>query len=506
MPAFDLKASASTRIMGVYDESRYRMQKLKTLFAPRDMTVGAPWRRILEFAVPMLVGNIAQQLYSSTDSAVVGQYVGDHALAAVGSTFPVLMFMIALFIGISTGAGILVSQAYGARDRKLLSLSIGNCITLTLISSFVIMALGVLLSPWILRQLNTPEAIIKDATAYLQIYFYGTVGFTFYNIFSGILRGLGDSFSALGFLLLASFLNIVLDLWFVISFNMGVPGVAWATIISQAISAILCYFKLKRMQDTFEITAHTLKLKKSTVKDIVRLGMPSGITQAIFSMAMILVQRLQNSFGPDILAAAIIAMRVDGFAMMPNFSFGMAMTTFTGQNIGARKLERAQLGAKQGTMMAVGVATVMTTAVLIFGRSIMSLFTHTGAIIDLGMNFISILSVGFIAMAVIQSLSGVMRGAGDAMTPMWISLLTAVALRVPVSYLLVELSKTPEQPAGKPEMVYVAMLATWLTGALVNILAFKYGRWRKKAQERMDAMVSQVREEAAAELAAADMM
>ena len=481
------------------------MQKLRTLFAPRNMTSGAPWKRILEFALPMLIGNIAQQLYSSTDSAVVGRYVGDNALASVGSTGPILMFMIALFVGIATGAGILASQAFGAKDRKLLSISIGNCITLTAFVSLVIMALGVSLSPWILRTLQTPDAIIHDAISYLQIYFYGIFGFTFYNVLSGILRGLGDSFSALGFLLLTSIMNIALDLWFVIGLKLSVPGVAWATIISQSVSAVLCYLKLTKMNRIFDISPQTLKLKKSTVKDILRLGMPSGFTQAIFSMAMILVQRLQNSFGPEIVATAVISMRVDGFAMMPNFSFGMAMTTFSGQNIGARQLDRAHKGAVQGTLLAVGVATLMTIAVLVFGRSIMSLFTRTEAIINLGMRFIRILSIGFIGMAVIQSLSGVMRGAGDAMTPMWISLLTAVVLRVPLSYLLVELTKTPETPLGQPEALYYAMLVTWLTGALINVLAFRYGRWRKRAQERMDSMAVQA-EEAASELAVAEQL
>ncbi|MDI9520564.1 MAG: MATE family efflux transporter [Bacillota bacterium] len=473
------------------------MQKLKLFFAPRDMTVGPPWKRILEFAVPMLIGNIAQQLYSSTDSVVVGQYVGDHALAAVGSTGPISIFMIALFVGVSTGAGILVSQYFGAKDRQGLSLAIGNCITLTAIVSVIIMALGVTLSPLILRALQTPEEIISDAIAYLQIYFWGIVGFTYYNVFSGILRGMGDSFSALGFLLLTSALNIALDLWFVISFKWGVPGVALATIISQGVSAVLCYNKLRKMQETFEIKRETLRLKKGTVGDIIRLGLPSGITQAIFSMAIILVQRLQNSFGPDIIAAATISMRVDGFAMMPNFSYGMAMTTFTGQNIGGKRLDRAQLGAKQGVALAFGTAVVMTSAVLIFGHDIMNLFTPTESIIAHGMSFIRILSLGFVAMSIIQTLSGVMRGAGDATTPMWLSLFTSVLLRVPLSYLLVHLSKTPEMPAGNPQMVYYALFTTWMTGAVINVLAYRYGKWRKKAVARMESMGNPTDETAA---------
>lgn len=462
------------------------MQKLRAIFSPRDMTMGAPWKRIVEFAFPMLVGNLAQQLYSSTDAAVVGQYVGDNALASVGSTGPIMMFMIALFIGIANGAGILVAQAFGARNRQGLSIAIGNCLTLTAIAAASIMVLGTLLSRPVLEALHTPPEIIEDAIRYLQIYFLGIASFTFYNVLSGILRGLGDSFSALGFLLLTSGLNIALDLWFVISFGWGVPGVALATIIAQAVSAVLCYLKLTRMRETFDINRHTMRLKKETVKDVLRLGMPTGITQATFSVAMLVVQRLQNSFGPVFVATAIIAMRVDGFAMMPNFSFGMAMTTFTGQNIGAGRIERAQQGARQGTMMAVAVATVMTGAVLLFGRNIMGLFTQTEEIIETGMRLIRILAVGFIAMAVIQSLSGVMRGAGDAVTPMWISITVSVLLRVPLSYWLVALSRTAENPLGSPEMIYYAMLATWLAGAAASVLTYRFGRWRRKARERME--------------------
>ncbi len=463
------------------------MQRLRAIFSPWDMTQGTPWKRIVEFAFPMLVGNIAQQLYASTDAVVVGRYVGDHALASVGSAGPILMFMIALFVGISTGAGILVSQAFGAKDREKLSTAIGNCITLTAISAGIIMVLGTLLARPVLQTLHTPPEIIEDAIAYLQIYFVGIAGFTFYNILSGVLRGLGDSFSALGFLLLTSGLNIALDLLFVIVFGWGVPGVAIATVISQMVSAALCYLKLSRMRQTFDINRETLKLKRETVWDVLRLGMPSGATQATFSLAMLVVQRLQNSFGPLVVATAIITMRVDGFAMMPNFSFGMALTTFTGQNIGARRIDRVQQGAKQGTVLAVSVAVVTTAAVLLFGRNIMQLFTKTEEIIDLGMTLIRILAFGYIAMGILQCLSGVMRGAGDSVTPMWISILVSVVLRVPLSYWLVDLSRTPENPLGKPEMIYYAMLATWTAGAIINVLAYRYGRWRTKARSRMAA-------------------
>ncbi len=433
----------------------------------------------------MFVGNIAQQLYASADSAIVGRYVGDNALASVGSTMAPTNFLIALFIGISSGAGIVVAQAFGAKNREKLSLAIGNCITLTAISSLIITAMALALARPLLTLLNTPAAILGDAVLYLRIVFMGVIGMSYYNILSGILRGLGDSFSALGFLLLATALNVGLDILFVARFGWGVAGVAIATVMSQAISAFLCYQKVRRMRETFHLTRDTLRLNRVMTREIVRLGMPAGITQAIFSMAMLVVQPLQNSFGEEFVATAVIAMRVDGFAMMPNFSFGMAMTTFTGQNIGAGRLDRAQKGALQGTLLAGGVATVMTSLVLLFGHEIMALFTKTEAIIQTGMGLIRILSVGFVAMAVMQSMSGVMRGAGDATTPMWISITVSVILRVPLSYLFVNLSKTPENPLGSPQMIYYAMLVTWLAGTAVNILAYRFGSWRNKARERM---------------------
>ncbi len=460
------------------------MRRLRSLFSPRDMTRGAPWKRILEFAVPMLVGNFAQQLYNAADSAIVGKYVGDHALAAVGSAFPILNFLLALFVGISTGAGILVAQHFGARDRGSLSDTIGNCITMTAVASLIVLAAGVTLSLPVLRLLNTPAVYIAWSASYLRIFFLGIAGFMYYNVLAGILRGLGDSFSALGFLLLSTLLNILLDLWFVVSFGLGVTGVALATVLAQAISAALCALKLRRMTEVFDIGLSTLRLKRRTASGILRLGLPTGITQAIFSVAMLLVSRLQNSFGPAFVACTVIVMRVDGFAMMPSFSFGQALTTFVGQNAGAGKADRIRRGARQGTLLAVGVATALTAAILLFGRGLMGLFTDTEELIDLSMRMMRILAFGYVAMAVLQSLSGAMRGAGDTVTPMWISILVSVVLRVPAAYLLASLTRSAQHPNGLPESVFISMLLTWTIGAFLNLLAYRYGTWRGRLPAR----------------------
>ncbi len=456
------------------------MGKFREMFAPRDMTEGRPWKRIVEFAIPMLLGNVAQQFYNTADSIIVGRYVGDNALAAVGSAGPVLMLLLVLFMGISTGTGIMVSQYFGAKDREKLSRTIGVCITLTAIASLIIMVVGPLVTRPLLTLLNTPDSIIDWCQDYLIIFFVGSFGFSYYNILSGILRGLGDSVSALIFLLVSTALNVILDIWFVVGFKMGVPGVALATVIAQVISAILCFLKLMQMRDTFDLNLKMLKPVKEYSLEIIRLGLPSGLTQAIFSFAMIAVQSLTNSFGEMVIACNVIVMRVDGFAMMPNFTFGNAMTTFAGQNIGAKKLDRVVKGTRDGMKIAVGVSTIITIIILIFGRYLMSIFTDTVELVDLSMYMMRILAVGYIAMAVTQTLSGVMRGAGDTITPMWISIITTILLRVPVAYTIAYFTRSAAYPTGRPEATFISLLVSWVCGAIITTIFFKKGNWRKK--------------------------
>jgi putative MATE family efflux protein len=456
------------------------MMKFSKLFAPKDMTEGTPWKRIVEFSLPMLIGNIAQQFYNTADSIIVGKYVGDNALAAVGSALPILSLLIVLFVGISTGAGIMVAQAFGAKDRKKLSHTIGVCITLTLIVSVIIMIIGPLITGPLLSILNTPDSIIEWCKDYLVIYYLGIAGFAFYNIFAGVLRGMGDSISALVFLLIATVLNVVLDLWFVAKLGMGVPGVALATIIAQGISAVLCFIKLAKMRDVFDLNLKMLKPNKEYSMRLIKLGLPSGLTQAVFSLAMIVVQSLTNSFGELVIAANVIVMRVDGFAMMPNFTFGNAMTTFSGQNMGAKKIDRIEEGTKSGIKIAVSVSTIITIIILIFGKNLMRIFTDTSELVDLSMHMMRILSLGYIAMAVTQSLSGVMRGAGDTMTPMWISLITTVVIRIPIAYGIAYFTRSAAYPTGRPESTFISLLVCWILGATITTIFFKRGKWRSK--------------------------
>lgn len=457
------------------------MNGLKRLFVPVDMTVGKPWEDIVIFTVPMLIGNIAQQLYNTVDSVVVGQFVGDNALAAVGSAGPILNLLIVLFVGISVGASIMVSQYLGARNREALSMAVGTSIVLTGIASLLVMVFATVATRPLLELLNTPESIIDWCTSYLRILFIGVAGCAYYNILSGILRGLGDSISALLYLLVASGLNIVLDLFFVAQMDMGVSGVALATALAQAVSALLCLRRLAKLKDLFELQRKYIRPFKNHMKNIIRLGVPSGVTQAIMSMCMLVVQSLTNSFGEVFIAATVIVMRVDGFAMMPNFSFGTAMTTYAGQNVGAGEYDRVTKGARQGTAIAVGTAAVIVALILVFGRQLMQIFTDTPELVTLSMNMMRIMAVGYIAVAVTQTLSGVMRGAGDTITPMWISMVTAVLIRVPLAYGLVYLTKTPKLPQGNRACLYVSLLISWILGAIITGIFYGRGKWKQKA-------------------------
>ncbi len=453
----------------------------KKLFAPTDMTIGAPWKSILIFTLPMLIGNIAQQLYNTVDSIVVGRYIGDNALAAVGSAAPILNMLLVLFIGISAGANIMVSQYFGAKNRNSLSHTIGTCITVTAIACIGLIVIAAPFVRMVLEFLNTPDAIIDGCTNYLMISLIGIAGMAYYNILSSILRGMGDSFSALIYLLIATVLNIGLDIFFVAIVGMGVGGVALATVIAQFISSLLCFIKLTKMRSHFDFGWKYLKPMGSFVKILIKLGLPSGLTQAIISSAMIVVQSLTNQFGEHFIAANVVVMRVDGFAMMPNFSFGMALTTYAGQNVGAGLYDRVTKGAKQGMLMAVGCSTLITLSILLFGKGLMSIFTETQSLINLSYYQMQILAAGYIVFAVTQSLSGIMRGAGDAMTPMWISLITTVVARVPIAYLISYLTTTPELPHGRSECIQVSLLISWVIGGILTAIFYNMGKWKNKA-------------------------
>ncbi len=454
--------------------------RLRSFFSVQDMTKGKPMTGLVKFAVPLLIGNLAQQLYNTVDSIVVGQYIGDTALAAVGTSGPILNLLLVLFMGVSTGASILSAQFFGAKDRPTLNKVVGSAISLTVACGLLMMVVGYFASPALIAMVRPPENVAIGAVAYLQIIFLGILGCALYNILSGVMRGLGDSVFPLIFLVLASLLNIVLDVVFVASFGMGIAGVAWATIIAQAISGVLCFVRLCTMRDVCDVNRHTLRPDGPLTKKLCLLGLPAGITQAIFSMSAIVVQSLTNSMGEAVMAASTAVMRVDGFAMMPNFTFGTAATTFAGQNIGARRVDRLKQGTKDLMGLALGTSAVLVLCILLFGQQLLNMFTNTPLTLEIGIRALRWLALGYICFAVTQVLQGNMRGAGETMLPMWISIICTVLLRMPLAYLLAFLTRSADYPNGHPDAIFGSLLFSWVMGMVMSVIVYRQGRWKRR--------------------------
>ncbi len=460
------------------------MSGLKSFFGVQDMTVGDPARGIVRFSVPLLIGNFAQQLYNTADSIIVGNYIGDTALAAVGTAGPIMNLLFVLFMGISTGASILSAQFFGAKDREKLSRTVGSTLFLTLTSGLLMMLAGYFLSPLLIGMMSPPEDVGRGSVIYLQIIFLGILGTAAYNILSGVLRGMGDSVAPLCYLVAACLLNIALDLLFVRSFSMGIAGAALATILSQFLSGFLCLLRLVRMKNVIDLDRRTLRPDKDLVGRLTRLGMPAGLTQAIFSTSAMIVQGLTNSMGTAMIAANVAVMRVDGFAMMPNFTWGTAATTYVGQNIGAGKRDRLRPGVAAMMKLALSTAAVLVLCILLFGRNLISLFTDTEDVISLGARGLRWLSFGYICFAVTQVLQGVMRGAGETVIPMWISVLTTVILRLPLAYLIASLTRSAQWPTGHPDAIFSSLLIAWVASMAVTVALYLRGKWKKRAFEK----------------------
>ena len=457
------------------------LQKIKDLFGEQDMTVGNPLRVLLKFSIPLLIGNFAQQMYATVDSIVVGKYVGDQALAAIGVSNPIINLLLVLFMAIATGVGIQVAQFYGAKDRRTLASAVGGSVTMVLISSAIIMAVGIPMAGPLLKLIDTPDSIFDMSRSYLTIIFLGISGGGLYNIVSGILRGMGDSVYPLIYLLVATVSNIFLDILFVSQFGMGVAGAAWATIIAQFASAVLCVLRLFQMRDKMDLQVSDLRPQAGLTKQLMRLGLPAGVTQAIFSLAMVFVQGLTNQMGVAVVATNVAIMRVDGFAMMPNFTFGLAVSTFVGQNLGARQLKRVDEGFQTALKMGLVVSAVLIGAILLFGPNLMSMFTKTEQVIDLGTRGLRILAPGYLAIMFSQCFSGALRGAGDTMPGMWISLLTTVIVRVPLAYLIAAATRSEAWPAGHPDSLFMSLTISWLLGAVLNYWVYKKRDWRSRS-------------------------
>ena len=460
------------------------LTKLKTMFGAQDMTVGRPFSCLMQYAIPLLIGNIAQLLYTTADAAVVGRFMGeqgDTALAAIGASMPPYNIFLVLFMGIGAGVTVMVSQYFGAKEYDNLSLSVGNSITMIAISSILITTIATPLTGPLLRLVNTPPDAAAMARVYLTILFLGSIGNGFYNCLSAILRGLGESLFPLIVLILTVTLNIGLDILFVASFGMGVMGAAVATIISQILAAIVCLIKVLRMRDVLTIRAATLRPLRRIMVKIISLGGPNALSMGVMFASTMFVQALVNSMGQMVLTTITVTQRLDVYAVIPSMTFQGVAQTYTGQNIGAGDMERVKKGSKTVFLMCFSFTAVMVLSMLLFGKHMLGLFTQTESIINLSMTFVRIMVPAYLAMTVSGTWMGVMRGAGDAFGPMWISLVNNVVLRVPLAYLIAYFTRSEENPHGHPNAIMLSLLIAMLIGCVISTVYYRAGKWRGKA-------------------------
>ncbi len=434
------------------------------------MTEGVIWKQLVLFSIPLLIGNLFQQLYNTVDSIVVGQFIGREALAAVGSSTPIITLIIGMFMGIAVGAGVIISQYYGAGSEEKMGWAVHTSIALSIIGGLLLSIAGIACSPLILGWMRTPEEVFGPSVLYFRIYFLGSLFNLLYNMGAGILQAVGDSRRPLYYLCISSVVNIVLDILFVAGFHMGVDGVAWATIISQLVSAILVMSALMRTKDMYRLGIRKIRIDKRMMKRILKIGIPSGIQQSIISLSNVVVQANVNVFGAAVMAGFGAYNKVDGFVVLPMQSFCMAATTFTGQNIGARKPERIREGIKQGIIICAAVSALLSVLLFFESERILSIFSSDPGVIQYGMVTMRILVGFYVVLAVHQILMGVMRGAGKSMETMLISVGNMCVLRMIYIKLVI-----PVLPSY--EAVLWCYPLTWITTILMDIMYMKWGKW-----------------------------
>lgn len=444
----------------------------------KNMTEGSPIKLIFAFAVPMLIGNIFQQLYNMVDSIIVGNYVGKIALAAVGTGFPVIFMVSSMVIGIALGATVLISQYYGAGDIDNVKKTSQTIYTAMIVGSVPLSIIGILLSGPILNLINVPMDTLPTAKLYMVIIFAGLIGVLGFNVNSGILQGLGDSKSSLLFLVIACVINIVLDLVFVLLFNMGVSGVAYATIISQFFSWIFGIVYMRKKYDFLNFSIFQFKFDKILFEKILKLGIPSGLQNALFSIGIMSLQSLVNGYGSDFMAGFNAANKIDTFAFMPIQSFSNAVTTYVGQNIGAGRMDRVHKGMVSTIIISMIFSVVIGAILLPFGPVIMKLFNPDPVVVEAGMIYLRSVVPYFALLALVFTLSSVIRGAGESVMPMVASIASLWFGRVPAAYILAK-------NFGKEYMFY-SYLIGWIFWFAIIVPYYMTGRWKLKANKLID--------------------
>lgn len=439
----------------------------------KDLTTGNPARLIFYFALPMLLGNVFQQLYNTVDSIVVGHFVGKEALGAVGASFPIFFLLISLVIGITMGAGIVLSQYFGAKEYSTVKKVIETTYIFLFWAALAITACGFFAAGWLLRLINTPAEILPQARLYLQILFLGSVPLFGYNSISAIMRGVGDSKTPLYLLIIATMVNIVLDLFFVLVFHWGVAGVSLATVLAQALSFLAGVRVLNRRRNEL-LHFHPLSMRfdQTMFKKILRLGLPTTIQQSLVGLGFMALTSIVNAFGTNVIAAYAAAVRIDSLAAMPAMNFSIAISTFVGQNIGAGKFDRVRHGFKVTLGMS-SLLSVLTSMVIILTRnSLMGVFTNDSEVIRLGADYLLIVSAGYIFFSGMFISAGTIRGAGATFYSMVVTLFSLWLVRIPLSWFL-------SRQMGVTGIWWGIPLA-WIAGFLGAWFYYLSGRWESK--------------------------
>ncbi len=434
------------------------------------MTEGPIAQQLFRFAMPLLLGNLFQQFYSAVDSAVVGQFVGKEALAAIGSSASMINLIVSLFMGIAIGGTVCVSQYYGAKDKEGLHHAIHTIMAFSLMAGVLMTVLGIILSERLLILIGTPEEVIGLSTLYFKIFFGGSLAIVIYNMGSGLLRAVGDSRRPLYYLIVASVLNIIFDLLFVAVFKWGIAGAAFATILAEAISALLVVRVLLRTDADYRLVLKDIRIYGRQMKQVVRVGLPSGVQNAVVSISNVFVQSSINAFGTVAMAGCGAYMKIDGFVILPALSFSMAVTTFTGQNMGAANYDRVKKGLKVGSAMSLGSILAIVIVLQFITRPLLYVFATDAEVVAVGIQMMQVESLGYLLVALTHTIAGALRGAGLTKVPMFVMIGCWCVLRMLwIIYV--------GRPTGNLQVVLAGYPITWLCSAVIMLIYIKKVDW-----------------------------
>lgn len=434
------------------------------------MTQGNIWKLLITFSIPLIIGNLLQQMYNTADSIIVGNFVGSNGLAAVGSGTALINLIIAFAQGASVGAGVVVSQYIGADKKDKIKISVHTSICISIILGLILSLLGIFASPSLLIMMKTPKVVLKSSILYLQIYCGGLIFNVIYNMATGILNAAGNSKKPLVYLAIASFTNIILDLLFIKIFNLGVMGAAIATDISQAISCILAIGYLLKVKSDYKLYIKDLKINKETAVKIIKIGLPTAIQNMVISFSNVLVQSSVNAYGATAMAGYAAYLKIDGFNILPVLSISMAVTTFTGQNVGANRLDKVKKGMYSSLIMVLVYTVFIGAVLLIFSHQVLGLFTHSAQVIMYGQLAMKYFCPYYFLLGILNVLAGTVRGAGKGIPPMIILLFSMCIFRILWIKIALPFYSSIDG-------VFILYPISWLVGAILMIFYTKFGKW-----------------------------